>query len=153
MCYYNRQQMFLQVMMEKIQRKYEEYWWWQKVWVIAWNNWLYSASGGAEWMTVAGPMSSRSSYPDEPGAAGRAGTHPRGPSSPIDGGRGADEEKETKNKKKKKKKKTQEDAETEVKVTGKDNNHGRTETSTTQGTAFMGAREYIYLFTFIKYNK
>lgn len=109
-------------------------------------------------------MSSRSSYPDEPGAAGRAGTRPRGPSSPIDGGRGVDEEKETKKRKKKKKKKSSlvlvvvAVAEalaannvvdtTEVKVTGKDNNkHGRTKTSTTPGTAFMGARECLfYLF-------
>ncbi|KAH0553873.1 hypothetical protein KQX54_005420 [Cotesia glomerata] len=92
-------------------------------------------------------MSSRSTYPDEPGAAGRAGTRPRGPSSPIEGGRGVDEEKETKKRKKKKKKKSVVVVAvannvvdtTEVKVTGKDNNHGRTKTSTTPGTAFMGA--------------
>lgn len=102
-------------------------------------------------------MSSRSTYPDEPGAAGRAGTRPRGPSSPIDGGRGVDEEKETKKRKKKKKKKSVVVVAvannvvdtTEVKVTGKDNNHGRTKTSTTPGTAFMGAREYfVFLFLF-----
>ncbi|KAK0163550.1 hypothetical protein PV327_007220 [Microctonus hyperodae] len=68
--------------------------------------------GGAELDdSIAEPMSSRSSCPDEPGAAGRAGTRPRGPcssssSSPINGGQEADEKIETKKRKKKKKKKT-----------------------------------------------
>ncbi|KAK0094853.1 hypothetical protein PV326_009745, partial [Microctonus aethiopoides] len=121
--------------------------------------WIECLGGGGAELddSIAEPMSSRSSCPDEPGAAGRAGTRPRGPcssSSPINGGQEADEKIETKKRKKKKKKKTVttttritstntttlqvlKDVVTEVKVNGKDNKHGRT--SKTQGTAFMGA--------------